>query len=125
MRLVAAANKPPKQLCLTSDKHVGADGCGAIDDGPDVLVETAVVAGVIALSVAEHQLLTVGLSRLTLALFHPHSPQTTGPAGHWPQLLLGVLIGILVLVLEVPITGLDLQGNLRPGPIQSALPPSG
>ena len=74
------------------------------------------MACVIALGIAEHQRLAVGLPRLAWALLNPHSP-LTGPAGR-PQL-------VRILVLVVPIAGLDLlEGVLRPGPVQCALAPS-
>lgn len=58
------------ERALTPNEDIDAGGGGAVDDGLDVLVEAAVVAGVITAGARQHQVLAVRPARLALALPH-------------------------------------------------------
>lgn len=72
------APHPPHHMALTSHKDIGADRCGALDFGIDVLVIAAVVTRVIGLALRQHQHFAVGLRARPLAVLFPDRPAPTG-----------------------------------------------
>lgn len=92
-----AAAGPGSLGPLTSHKHVGAGGCGALDAGLDVLVVAAVAACVVGVCLGQQQHLAVGSGVRALAVLHnSHVLAILLPGGWhllspWPGPLKGVL----------------------------------
>lgn len=88
---------------LTSNEDVQAGGGDSIDDRFNILVEAAVVAGVVAVALGQHQGLAVRFSRLALALVHPQRSPIPPP---------------------VPLNEANsAEGRFGQGPVQDVLPP--
>lgn len=96
---------------LTPDEDVNADGSGADNDVPDILVVAAVIACVFGLRCWQSQSLAVLPPRLSWTLADQGHPLPSAPAAGQRGLAVGKL--------------LSQQIPIRPGPGQSPLSPAG
>lgn len=90
MKVPSTPSRTLPKIGLTSYKHIGAGGCGALNPGLDVFVVAVVAACVVGMSLGQQQYLAVGPSFCAFTVLHNPCVFTVLPTcgqyllGPWP-----------------------------------------